>query len=287
VTTNSTKTGGDAPIDVALGGSTWSGKIQMVTTALVVDVIIYADGDTGPKIFAALADKSIQVWDMHGNLLDTILDVHPGAAIKQIRQCRRNVVTGSLNGELALIEASPPYKIIARKKAHRRIVACVDTSNDFVVSGGFDAKVVLYSDQLHQLAETTMRTGITALSLCKYNDMDAVVVGCHDLTTLVILDTPNLSVLHRIDLCDAEFGSYTFTPMGISVDSVAGCYVVATNHTPYMRLLTGRLNGNTPDRNLLTLIQQTKFSDPDIASNSSRVSGMLVSRHNFRANQRR
>lgn len=248
--------------------NSWTEPKRLEVALLVVDLTIYVptDGNGTPRVFVALSDKTVQVWDLDGSLLGTITNLHTGAAIKQIRQAGNRIVTGGLNGELALVEPEAPYNVIKRQRAHRRIVACVDATHDLIASGGFDGIVALFNGDLEPLGTTSFHTGITVLALCQYQGTQALVVGSHDSPSLSILDINGLGILHRIDLLDAAFATNTFTPMGLLVDSTAGTYVVATNHTPYMRLIEGNLEEGTPSRNLLTLVEQTKFSDPVLAT---------------------
>ncbi|ANB14632.1 protein MET30 [Sugiyamaella lignohabitans] len=256
------------------------------------------------------ADKSIRFYSLtSGKLIRTIKGLHGSSAVRFIRRLSNtHLITAGLDGRL-IVSNFTTGEVSAIFRAHSSYITSLDVWGGYVVSTGFDKivnvfKIIDESGALKNMASVKLDvcpTGAKIVALDPSNNdiiekesMDdtlresspsspghtfkegfipAVILCKQDTTYMFFYSLHSLRLLNKVNLCDADYGSDSFTPLDIAVDEQRLRYAVATNHVPYMRIITGFVGKTTIVNNLAVFSPQDQYSAPQLVwSKSGKVS---------------
>ncbi|KAG7745659.1 hypothetical protein KL930_000650 [Ogataea haglerorum] len=143
-------------------------------------------------------------------------------------------------------------ELLSEKQLHKRLVLQMkfqkmDRKTGFLVSTGWDSKLVatrvnLEDGTTEKLNEVSLLTRASCLLItADSSNYPVILVGRTD-TSMVGVYTIHDSIFEigRVALNDSEFSSHSFHPMAFA-KTENDTVVAATNHTPYMRLITFKI----------------------------------------------
>lgn len=266
------------------------------------------------------ADKSLRCYDVRTRRQVYVWHrVHGSAAIRGIEYIGKGMIlTGGMDGQFIVTQMGTDA-VLGRVKAHNRFINAMsyDSKSQMLASAGYDGQIKVYkleqekSEANVQISKVNFKPiaqhkFVQIPSIVKITTLKdgrrVVLAGVQDSTILHYLLIPDdngitqgshaaqsLETLAKLNLLDAEFTSsfVVFTPMAIDLytDEKTGVqrFVIATSHSPYMRVIVGQVehasssNNNTTiknkddqvdiglvEQNLLAYAPQDKFSMPKV-----------------------
>ncbi|KAG7862765.1 hypothetical protein KL939_000084 [Ogataea angusta] len=204
-------------------------------------------------------NKQVHFFDleMRRNLL-VKNDLHGSTATKLVAGIDGSdiILSCGMDGKLRVWRANYDndleLELLSEEQIHKRLVLQMkfermDAKTGFLVSTGWDSKLVatkvnLQNGTTEKLNEVSLLTRASCLLItADPSDFPIILVGRTD-TSMVGVYTihDRIFEIGRLALNDSEFSSHSFHPMAFAkIEN--GSVVAATNHTPYMRLITFRM----------------------------------------------
>jgi hypothetical protein len=260
---NATRTLQEIPVEVQFRGIPKPWNQSILVGSLVVCLTFADNVDEGPCAVFACADKSLNIYSLpKRTIIRTVYDLHSGAAIRFVRQFNNELLlTGGLDGRLILSKALTG-EAVAIVRAHTKYVTSLDVYGEYIVSAGYDGMINSYKFDKGVLKKIVCQHLDSIPTCARIVELDGrlVVVVCRqDSTFLSCYYLDSLLEYDKLNLCDAEYVADSFTPMDLALRGTK--FAVATNHVPYMRVITGII-GEGVINNFLVQAPQDQYSSP-------------------------
>lgn len=184
-----------------------------------------------------------------------------------------------------------PFQLHLRMITHLQFMECLYSDQWYVVSCGMDNILKVHEltynrDSLEPIASIQLLSACTSLQVAYEGERKLIFVTRADHTHLFCYEIihKELLLLYKVALNEAQFSTYSFnvrdtafigdrTMFGTPLVTKSSMLLVATSHTPYMRLLVADITAesiNDKDtvlygkilKNMATEVEQDSYSEP-------------------------
>ncbi|ODV82909.1 hypothetical protein CANARDRAFT_178131 [[Candida] arabinofermentans NRRL YB-2248] len=212
-------------------------------------------------------DKNLIIQDLDSkNVLVSKSNLHDSVANKLIHAIPNTniVLSCGMNGQLIIArlvkdESSGCYDLSPELKIqlHKRLITSIsylpiDSNSGYISSIGWDFKLIVNkitfnSDTIIECIPISdyklMTNGSCITSFIDLeSNLPIILIGRLDTSMISVFTIYNdlkLLEIAKLSLNDSEFSNHSFQPMNITmVDPIQNLITFATNHIPYMRLIT-------------------------------------------------
>ncbi|CAR26220.1 hypothetical protein ZYGR_0H00270 [Zygosaccharomyces rouxii] len=292
------------PIDVThLPIPSWDHSLQFKELKLndrIIDLTVDA-GVGSEKLLISTSNREVKVYDT--NSLEPSASLEGNKTSGLLKPCGSLGKTGyhyacGLDGMLNVYDSNGgtpvnSYKIHRRVTTHARSCT-IDGQSWFFISYGLDNYLKIHRIQFDTLgvelwAECKIPSACTALDIAIVQDRILIYlaqtefthVTCYEVTTSI----PALNQKYQLALNGAQFTPHAFQIRDMKYVPSENILLVATSHTPYMRLLVVQIpreeetSGPLYDkviRDMATEVPQDNYSQPSLGILPSN-SGVIVS----------